>query len=81
LLTSVLTAAVYGAQRPSTVVYRLKNLALSKPSTAVARFQYYILETVPPRSHTFYRGRPPSTARYDRQRLLRAVNGRSANAT
>ena len=38
-------------------------------------------ETIPPLSHTFDSGRPPSTARYDRRRPLRAVNGHSENAT
>jgi len=41
-------------------------------------------ETAPPlpRSHTFDRGRQPSTALYDRWRLLRAVvSGHSENAT
>ena len=34
-----------------------------------------------PRSHTLGRGRPPSVALNDRQRPLRAVNGRSEKAT
>jgi len=34
-----------------------------------------------PRSHTFDRGRPPSTARYGRRRPFCAVNGHSENAT